>query len=106
MAVRSKEEILQTIRTMFGEQTSDDTITLLEDVTDTLTDYENRTSDDNNWKEKYEQNDKEWRQKYIERFFNNENDTENTLNNVLELEQQEERTKPKRFEDLFSEGEN
>ena len=36
MAVKNREEILSEIRTRVGEQTDDETIAFLEDVTDTL----------------------------------------------------------------------
>ena len=69
MAVRKREEIIEQIRSRFGDDTSDDVITLLEDVTDTLTDLENKTnSDGKDWKAEAERIDKEWRQKYVARF--------------------------------------
>ena len=34
MAVKTREEILETIRTRVGDQTDDETISFLEDVTD------------------------------------------------------------------------
>lgn len=62
--VRSKEELIASITKVIGESTSDESISLLEDVTDTM----DSLSDGENWKQKYEENDKEWRQKYKERF--------------------------------------
>ena len=62
--VRNKEELIASITKMIGDSTSDESISLLEDVTDTI----DSLSDGENWKEKYETNDKEWRQKYKERF--------------------------------------
>ena len=43
---------------------SDEDLALIEDVSDTLTSL----SESENWKEKYETNDAEWRTKYRERF--------------------------------------
>ena len=55
MAVRTCEEILNTIRARIGDDTSDEAISLVEDVTDTLADMENRAKGDGvNWREKYE----------------------------------------------------
>lgn len=93
MAVRSKEEIMETLRTRAGENTDDDFIALLEDVSDTFDDYESRTKDSENWKQKYEDNDKAWRDKYTERFFSNEPDIK---------DEPEEKTTPKTFDDLFT----
>ena len=66
MAIRTTEEILNMIRDRTGD--SDDDLTFLEDVSDTLTSL----SESENWKEKYETNDAEWRNRYKERFFNKE----------------------------------
>ena len=94
MAVRSREEILNAVKARFGEDTSDDTLTLIEDIDDTFKSIEN--SDNENWKQKYEENDKMWRQKYRDRFFNS---------NVEDEPPKEEETPPKTYEykDLFKE---
>ena len=36
--------------------------------------YDTKTKDSTEWKTKYEENDKAWREKYTNRFFNNEGD--------------------------------
>ena len=46
MAVKNKEEILEAIKTRVGEQTDDETISFLEDVSDTFTDLETRANGD------------------------------------------------------------
>lgn len=92
MAVRSKEEIMETLRTRVGENTDDGFIALLEDISDTFDDYESRTKDSENWKQKYEDNDKEWRSKYTERFFSKEPEVK---------DQDVEPESPKTFDDLF-----
>ena len=68
--VKTKEDILKAIKDRIGEDTSDEAIAFLEDITDTLNDYENKTKDNTDWKAKYEENDKTWRNKYRDRFFN------------------------------------
>lgn len=70
--IRSKDEIIKSISSRFGEEPTDEDISLLEDVTDTFSDFENKTADTTNWKEKYEENDKAWKKKYTERFLNKE----------------------------------
>ena len=73
MAVRTREEILESIRTRVGEATDDDTISFIEDVTDTLTDLETKANGDGeDWEKKYRENDESWRKKYTERFFSKE----------------------------------
>lgn len=94
MAIRTREELLDYIRTRVGEQTDDETIAFLEDVTDTLTDFETRANGDGeDWKSKYQENDEAWRKKYTERFFSREPTPTH--------EPTPEPTKPKTFEDLF-----
>lgn len=72
MSVRTREELITTVTSMFGENPSDEQISLLEDITDTVEDYEDRLSDTTDWKTKYEENDKEWRRRYTDRFNNTE----------------------------------
>lgn len=74
MSVKTREEILESLRGRFSEEPTDNDIALLEDITDTLTDFEEKTSDATNWKNKYEENDKAWRKKYSDRFFSKDVD--------------------------------
>lgn len=73
MSVLSKVEFLDTLKNRIGESNSDEDIKFLEDMTDTYDDLAkakgNSNSDNENWKEKYEQLDKEWKEKYKQRFF-------------------------------------
>lgn len=68
MAVKDRDSILATVKQVIGDNTSDEAITLMEDITDTLEDYETKVSDKTNWKAKYEEMDANWRKKYVERF--------------------------------------
>ena len=52
MAVRTNEEIMETLRTRVGEDTSDDALSFIEDVQDTLNSLSN--NDNENWKQKSE----------------------------------------------------
>lgn len=61
---KTKEEILDSLRVLLGDNTSDEALTLIEDVTDTL---DTSTVD---WEAKYKENDASWRQRYRDRFFN------------------------------------
>lgn len=92
--VKTKEEILEQIKTRLGEDTSDEALSFIEDITDTLTDYEEKTNDTTDWKQKYEDNDKQWRERYKERFFSGENPEE-------EEEEQGLPEPPLSFDDLF-----
>lgn len=72
MAIVSNEDLIQRLTALIGESTTDENISLIEDVTDTLQDYTERTKDTTDWKEKYAENDREWRKRYTERFANND----------------------------------
>lgn len=63
MAVVERDELIERITSMLSDPESDDSLSLIEDVTDTL---DAGSSDD--WKTKYEENDAAWRKRYKERF--------------------------------------
>lgn len=94
MAVISKEDLLKRISERIGDDNSDEALSLLEDVSDTITDFEKRDSED--WKAKYEENDEKWRKKYRERF-------ENGAPDIEEKEEKETTIEVKSYDDLFSE---
>lgn len=100
MAVRTKDELLEIIRGRIGDDTSDETISFIEDITDTLSDYEEKAtnSDNEDWKTKYEENDKMWREKYRERFFSKEVEKEDE-------DFSEDEVKSLSYDDLFEEKE-
>ena len=72
MSVLSKEDFMNSIKGRVGEDTSDEAIKFIEDMTYTFNDLTNRIGDKEDWKTKYEENDKAWKQKYRDRFFNTE----------------------------------
>ena len=100
MAVRTKDELLEIIKGRIGDDTSDETISFIEDITDTLSDYEEKAtnSDTEEWKTKYEENDKMWREKYRERFFSKEVEKEDE-------DFSEDEVKSLSYDDLFEEKE-
>lgn len=99
MAVKTREEILESFKTRLGENPDDEAISFLEDVTDTLDDFEKRANGDGtDWKSKYEENDANWRKKYTERFFSDEPEPE-----PKPEPKQEPVNTPRTFSDLFKE---
>lgn len=69
MAVRTREEILNTLNTRFAGDNSDEVLGLIEDVTDTFKDLETRAAGDGiDWHQRYTENDNQWRQRYRDRF--------------------------------------
>ena len=69
MAIKTIEELMGAVRARVGEDTSDEAIAFVEDVSDTLASLSNAED----WKKKYEENDAEWRKRYQDRFFNPDN---------------------------------
>ena len=96
MSIRSNEEIMNSLRAIVGENSDDNTLAFIEDVSDTLNHYSDSLKDTTDWKTKYENNDKEWREKYRNRFFSKQETEKDT-----EPEPDTEKTKPMKYEDLF-----
>lgn len=106
MAVLSKEEFLDVLKSHIGDDNSDASIQFLEDMSDTYNDLENKANSDNKadeWKNKYEANDKMWREKYTSRFFNSPANEEPPVPELLDGDGD---NTPKKFDDLFTEKEN
>lgn len=96
MAVKTREEILTSVRTHIGDDASDEALALVEDLTDTITDFEKKANNDGqNWKQRYEENDAAWRKKYRDRFFSGGSDDD---------DEPEPPKKNYSFENLFKEG--
>lgn len=99
--IKSKEDLLATVSARLEGDTSDEAISLFEDLSDTLTDMETKAKGDGtDWKAKYEENDAEWRKKYKERFFNTSGNEDGIEDGNGGEEPQIKRT----FDDLFTRG--
>lgn len=103
MAVRTRDEILAAIRSRLGDDTSDDALTIIEDIDDTFKDYETRTEED--WKSKYDELDAQWRKRYRDRFFQKANNEETTTEDDNEEDFKDE-SEVKDFSELFTEKED
>lgn len=95
MAKLSKDELIEKVRKYVGDRNDDETIEIIEDISDSID-----SSDADEWKKKYEENDKMWRDKYISRFFEKKEDEPDTP-----TEPDEEEKEFKSFDDLFEEEE-
>lgn len=96
MAKLSKDELIEKVRKYVGDRTDDETIEIIEDISDSID-----SSDADEWKKKYEENDKMWRDKYISRFVEKKEDEPDTP-----TEHEEEEKEYNSFEDLFEEEEH
>lgn len=96
MAKLSKDELIEKVRKYVGDRKDDDTIEIIEDISDSID-----SSEADEWKKKYEENDKMWRDKYISRFVEKMEDEPDTP-----TEHDDEEKEYNSFEDLFEEEEN
>lgn len=90
MAKLSKDELIEKVKKYVGDRTDDETIEIIEDITDSID-----SSDADEWKRKFEENDKMWRDKYVSRFFDKKEDLE------IPTEHEEEEKEYNSYEDLF-----
>ena len=102
--IKTKDEIMASIRTRIGDDTSNEAITLIEDVSDTLDDLTRRSSDQTDWETKYNENDEMWRKRYMERFEQGTDfdDARNAESGAGVFDEGKEQDAPKTFEDLFT----
>lgn len=95
MAKLSKDELIEKVKKYVGDRQDDETIEIIEDISDSID-----SSEADEWKKKYEENDKMWRDKYISRFVQKKDDEVDTP-----TEHEEEEKEYNSFEDLFEEEE-
>lgn len=91
MAKLSKDELIEKVKKYVGDRTDDETIEIIEDITDSID-----TSDADEWKRKFEENDKTWRDRYVSRFFDKKEEDPETP-----TEHEEEEKEYNTYEDLF-----
>lgn len=101
--ILTREELVSAVRNIFGEDSTDEQISFIENLSDTVSDFEERITTSGDWKTKYEENDANWRKRYTERFVN-----PNTTREKIIEEQEEDIIddgSPKSFAELFKERE-
>lgn len=87
---KSLEELLESAKNILGDNSSDEALAFIEDITDSY------SKPDVDWEAKYKENDAQWRQKYRDRFYSDV---------PQEKEEYPEDDKPvmkTKFEELFS----
>ena len=100
--IKTKDELLTAVSALLGDLTTDEAIEFLEDLLDTITDLEEKVTvdDGEDWEAKYQELDRDWRERYTARFFNkDENDP------LPDPEPEVIDEEPKTFEELFVEEE-
>lgn len=105
MAVLEREKFFEAVQGRIGEDTSDEAIAFIEDMTDTYNDLEAKAAGDGvDWKQRYDELDEKWKKKYAHRFFSGGG----TVRTVLREETDEEATDEPdgekiTYKDLFKE---
>lgn len=105
MSVLEREKFFEAVQNRIGEDTSDEAIAFIEDMTDTYNDLETKAAGDGvDWKQRYDELDEKWKKKYAHRFFSGGG----TMRTVLAEEPDEEATEDNgekiTYKDLFKEG--
>lgn len=98
MAIKTKDELIQSLNAALGDNASDEALALMEDVSDTLDDK--AAKDGIDWEQKYRENDAAWRTRYRDRFMNNaDNNDQQDIDPIINPATAERLT----FENLFKE---
>ena len=95
MAIKTLQEILENASKIIGENTSDEALTFLEDITDT---FNNNNGDVS--RAEYDELDRTWRARYKERFLSGDTSIDDTIGDDPEPEP----VKTYNYADLFKEG--
>lgn len=99
MAIKTKDELIQSLNAVLGDNASDEALALMEDVSDTLDDNAAKGAVD--WEQKYRENDAAWRTRYRDRFMNNaDNNAQQVDDPIINPPTTERLT----FDNLFKEG--
>lgn len=70
MSVLNRDDFFNRIQSIVGTDTSDDSLSFIEDMNDTYNDLESRANGDGvDWQQRYNELDEAWKEKYKKRFF-------------------------------------
>lgn len=100
MAVLTREQFMEKLNTLTDGKTDDDTLTMIQDFSDTFKSLEEKEDVDSvrgDYEEKLKVLDENWRNKYRDAFFNG------TEKKDEEDEEEEEKEEPHTYEELFKE---
>ena len=98
MAILTKDEFNSRMSEVFKDS-DDNTLSVIEDFTDTFNDLYNRTESNRS----ADEIEREWRERYRKRFFGEDEEVEDIKKENKEALAEED--KPKSFDDLFEERE-
>ena len=70
MAVLTRDEFFDRVQKIVGTDTSDDSLTFIEDMTDTYNNLDEKANGDGtDWEQRYKDLNESWKEKYKKRFF-------------------------------------
>ena len=101
MAVLTREQFMEKLNTLTDGKTDDDTLTMIQDFSDTFKSLEEKEDVEavrGEYEEKLKTLDETWRNKYRDAFFNGTEEKKEE-----EEEEEEEKEEPHKYEDLFKE---
>ena len=93
MAIKTRDEIVASFNQLIGDNSSDEVLSLIEDITDTM----NANNNNEYNKQRYDELDASWRQRYKERFLSGKPTDED------EEDFEDEKPKKLTYESLFKE---
>lgn len=99
--VKTKDEIMEEIRMYIGDRSDDQTIALIENISDTIDDY----AAHGDYDEKLMAVEAEWRRKYIDRFMNG-GENKNEVKVEKTEDEEKEKAEEIKIEDLYTETES
>lgn len=98
MPVLNREEFFNRVHSKIGNDTSDDAISFLEDMTDTFNELEKKShGNGEDWERKYHELDESWKAKYRHRFLNSDGGNYSPMK-----EEEKEEVKEVTINDLFT----
>ena len=99
--VKTKDEIMEEIRAYIGDRSDDQTISLIENISDTIDDY----AAHGDYDEKLMAVEAEWRRKYIDRFMNG-GENKNEVEDEKTSDEEKGKSEEIKIEDLYTEKES
>ena len=99
--VKTKDEIMEEIRAYIGDRSDDQTIALIENISDTIDDY----AAHGDYDEKLMAVEAEWRRKYIDRFMSG-GENKNEVEDEKTRDEEKDNLEEIKIEDLYTEKES
>lgn len=96
MAILTRDEFFDRVQKIVGTDTTDESLTFIEDMTDTYNSLEEKANGSGtDWEQRYKDLDESWKEKYKKRFFSG--GTSRVIEDVKDVEEKKEIT----YDDLF-----